>query len=605
VQALFETHGIDEGCPLPGWARLLREVLRAKSHKAVSERQTANWQIQDGSRHCVLQLEPHLELYPFEELWADFVSLFSRRLVGRLRGPSANLLSTLAQRDLEHGLIGELSSIALRTTYARFQTYRSQALGRFAEFASSRSTSIYDQYISKELNNGLVRLFDDYPVLGRRLANRTALWTEAQIEMVNRLARDLPMLITVFFGGVRPGRLNRVQSRASDFHCRGRATAILTFESGDKIVYKPKSVGMEKAFNTFVKALNLRQAPVDFPVLTVLDKYSYGWVEYVEFKPCADEAAAKRYYRRVGALLSVLYLLHASDYHLGNVIASGEYPIPIDHECLLSPGAQLLLQRGDELLQEYQWAQHSVCTIGILPYRSDNSTPDLSVLGDHCKIASFARAHCTDVNTDGMKLTAQRDISLHHESVLHSSSGLICAHHYVTEIVTGFTATYRFLIDCRKRIGDANELLRFFRGQKARLINRRSSYYVEILERASTPVNQRAGFQFSREIERLARMYVDWVIILPDIQKLMAIEREALMREDIPLFHFLTDSTDLSADGHRIIPGFLKRNSYEDTVDRFLNLSEDDLLRQTRLIRRSFGEVARHACTHSAAGPSD
>ena len=49
---------------------------------------------------------------------------------------------------------------------------------------------------------------------------------------------------------------------------------------------------------------------------------------------CASEEEIRRYYRRTGHLLCLVYALNGSDFHYENLIADGEHPVPIDLETI-------------------------------------------------------------------------------------------------------------------------------------------------------------------------------------------------------------------------------------------------------------------------------
>ena len=111
----------------------------------------------------------------------------------------------------------------------------------------------------------------------------------------------------------------------------------ITFNQGPRLIYKPKDLGIDLAYNDLLAWLNRRGAPVALRSLLVLARDGYGWVEFAAPEACRDEDAVERYYRRVGALVCLVYLLQGADCHAENLIASGEQPILVDCETLLNP----------------------------------------------------------------------------------------------------------------------------------------------------------------------------------------------------------------------------------------------------------------------------
>ena len=83
------------------------------------------------------------------------------------------------------------------------------------------------------------------------------------------------------------------------------------------------------------------QAP-DGPIhehrrLGLIDRGPYGWTEYIEPQPCQSMDQVHRYFMRMGELMCVITLLGGTDFHSNNIVACGEYPVPVDLEGLFHP----------------------------------------------------------------------------------------------------------------------------------------------------------------------------------------------------------------------------------------------------------------------------
>ena len=99
-----------------------------------------------------------------------------------------------------------------------------------------------------------------------------------------------------------PGAVTEVVAGLSDPHRGGRQVFSVTFANGRRLIYKPKDMGIDVAYNALLAWLNAAGAPITLRPLRVLDRHSHGWVECAEPAPCADRAAVTRYYQRAGAL---------------------------------------------------------------------------------------------------------------------------------------------------------------------------------------------------------------------------------------------------------------------------------------------------------------
>lgn len=191
----------------------------------------------------------------------------------------------------------------------------------------------------------LLSFFQEYSVLARMMATLTDFWVDATEEFIRRLASDWSEISTTFQAELR--QVIAVESALSDPHNQGRCAIALTFDSGLKLMYKPKDLGIEEAYFQFLSWLNQQGAPLPFKLLKVINRSTYGWVEYVEHLPCSDKGEAERYYQRAGMLLCVVYALQGTDCTDENLIACGEHPVLVDMETLMYPQVQFSEEQGD------------------------------------------------------------------------------------------------------------------------------------------------------------------------------------------------------------------------------------------------------------------
>jgi Domain of unknown function (DUF4135) len=98
-------------------------------------------------------------------------------------------------------------------------------------------------------------LLEQYPVLVRRVATITDNWQTSTLALLSRLATSLQTIHKEFFDRADPGPLVAVET-SGDTHCSGQAVHILTFATGQRLVYKPRSVAMESCFFELIGWLN-------------------------------------------------------------------------------------------------------------------------------------------------------------------------------------------------------------------------------------------------------------------------------------------------------------------------------------------------------------
>ncbi len=248
-----------------------------------------------------------------------------RQLPGMDAGAvAAGLLSTLLERlrrAAERALVLELHASRLE---GRLQGDTPEE--RFASFVAALKQPATALEILRR-----------YPVLARDVCRFAEQWAETSLEMMERLAADRGEIVQLFAAGQDPGLLGEVESGLSDCHAGGRTVAILGFQSGLRVVYKPKPLAVDLRFQELVAWLNDRGATPTLCCLQILDRGSYGWMEHVTARPCETPDEVVRFHERQGAWVALFYVLEATDFHFENLIAAGEHPVPIDLETLFQP----------------------------------------------------------------------------------------------------------------------------------------------------------------------------------------------------------------------------------------------------------------------------
>lgn len=177
-----------------------------------------------------------------------------------------------------------------------------------------------------------------FPGIAFPLGTTIRQWRQACLEIIDRLGADLPALRAAWLGDRRLGRLDAVAADLGDRHDDGRSVAILTFESGDRLVYKPKDLECGTVFCAVIDVLNENaRGGALLPRRGILNLGSHGWEEYVEQHSAEGEEAAELFFRAFGRILRVLQLVEARDFWVDNLLVRGTSPDFADLECILHP----------------------------------------------------------------------------------------------------------------------------------------------------------------------------------------------------------------------------------------------------------------------------
>ena len=120
--------------------------------------------------------------------------------------------------------------------------------------------------------------------MARLLATRWRNGSATSASSRNGCSMTSPKSNEYSIGGEPSGDAVAVETGLSDPHDGGRTVISVEFSSGLKLIYKPRSLGVESAYFDFVAWINRFDALLPFRILTILDRGDYGWVEYVEHR---------------------------------------------------------------------------------------------------------------------------------------------------------------------------------------------------------------------------------------------------------------------------------------------------------------------------------
>jgi len=481
--------------------------------------------------------------------------------------------------------------------------------------ANSPEQKYYYAFIEKLWQDGFLTLWKNYPVLARLIATALDFWVEATAEFIERFQVDCSEIINRLEISISPknplqsdtkinqeeqlfsslGQIQAIKGSISDFHNEGRSVLILTFKSGKKIIYKPKNLSIEVAYNQFLDWCNQQECPLPFKVLHHYNRETYGWVlDYVAQEPCIDLASTHRFYQRGGMLLCLLYLLGTNDCHYENVIAHGEELVLIDLETIMHPSAQAIADSPQAIEEMLSGAEHlwdSVLRTGLLPrwdFSPDNLFAyDVSGLGSlETQKSPRLLPEWKFINTDEMYI-----IHVHKKLKLQANiprfNGVaLSPKNYLQDLIDGFTRMYCFLREKRQALLKNQDLLALLSSQTVRFIFRATDVYQALLEKTLAPDYLENGIDRSIELDILSRTFIHGSE-RPLSWPILAAELAVMEQLDIPYFGTTANSNDLTVGVKKPLKQYFN-SSYDRFIERLQGLGDRDLDWQIKMIRGSF-----------------
>ncbi len=569
-----------DGYDPPQWALTLRGCVRAASRPSGSD-QEGDGEPKPGQ--------------PFEDLLIPMVRFASAELCRRARD-SCRLLSTAALDDAERFLLQQLAQVSVPTLTLEFQTFRSageSTIFRMIRVANDqRSDTLYRTFIAGLRAGGLVELLSMYPVLGRFWGMTVESWISALTELLTRLDQDSP-IIAGQLGTRSGGSVRRIRMGLSDPHHGGRMVALLVFAGDRRVVYKPKGLGLERAFSELLTWIDDHGSPVRLRAVEVVDRETHGWVEFVDHDDCLDAPALRSYFRRAGALLCLVHLLEGTDCHQENIVAAGEHPVLVDAEALLhhrvAPDRPSGSRDGDLQAREEYWS--SVFRTGMLPnwiLDESGTAVDTSGLGGFGEQVPQRRTpRWENLNTDELALAHLPHPARRDRNVPKLAGQPQPAIGFEDELIGGFAEMYRFCQQRKETLLSGDGPLVPLGPQISRFIPRDSALYGRLRNGLLQPLALTSGIAQMLRLEAIAVAQAATPINSGAWHAIRS-EIEALLRLDFPYFCAAADSTHLDMPGGRQLEGFFGKSSFDQAMRKISDMGSDDLDKQIGYIRAAF-----------------
>ncbi|MEX1019709.1 MAG: type 2 lanthipeptide synthetase LanM family protein [Litorilinea sp.] len=436
-------------------------------------------------------------------------------------------------------------------------------------------------------------IFAEYPVLGRHLITRARQTSDAIVELLTRLLDDWPAILTTFFAKHAPTQLTEIALGEGDTHGDGRTVAILTFDGGHKLVYKPRSLAVDAAFQRLLGWLNARGATPAYRLLTLLTRANYGWVEFIHGAPCATPEEVHRFYLRQGGYLALLYALYAGDFHFENLLAAGEHPMLIDLEALFHPNlSDYDADRPEQMAQRA--IDDSVLSVSMLPQRLQFAGSAVAI--DISGMGAGGRQMTPDklptwagVGTDEMHLRREHMefTTEGHRPVLDDAAIDVSTQGHA--VAQGFTHIYQLLQEHRAELLASTGLLQEFAQTEVRIVARATRIYSLLLQENSHPDLLRNAPERDLFYARLWQEVAD----KPRLAALVPSEVADLHNGDVPIFHTQPGTRHIWNSRGQRIANYLPHTGLERVQARLAALNADDCARQVWYIHASFATINR------------
>lgn len=434
-------------------------------------------------------------------------------------------------------------------------------------------------------HGGLAGFLEKYPLVNNLQQDMLQQLTTFKTELHNHIQTDVDNLSEIFNNNLPIGIPVSIDTNQGDVHNGGKSAAIVEFTSGLKIVYKPRSGGMDVAFNTFISEI-AAETGIGLKTPRVLDCGDYFWMEFIEHLPVTNTDELSGYYTECGALLAIVFLLGGTDFHFENIIAHGKHPVLIDLECLF--GATSEMQEGI----------FGVNNTGLVPaniYLGEQDAPiDNSGFGAWGRqVSGINRWAWANAGTDALRLEKQKGIFTADKNQPVYDGNAVSPQNYLAEITGGFKRACNWFITNKNVLDTPGFAFGNFKNKPMRVIMRYTMNYLFIIENSLNADALLSEDTRRQEIYRSLNEFPTATLLLPQTKALVNdAEFEAIKRMNVPLFTGNTSKLHIRESGDCPEWAFFETTPYQFTLNRIKNFDAGKMEQQVSLITSAF--VARY-----------
>lgn len=436
----------------------------------------------------------------------------------------------------------------------------------------------YVDFLSTE--EGFALFLGKYPLLPELLETYVHNIDRYIGEIRKHYAKDRENLISYLGETIPLGEIVHVDLGAGDMHQEGRCTAILHLDCGRKVVYKPRSGGLDIAFNTVLDRVNNEVEALHLKTMGIYDRGKYTWTTYIDHIPCNTGEELSEYYKRCGALLGLIYLLRGTDFHFENIIAHGKYPVIIDLECLFN-----------QVDQEH----YNILSTGLVPsisYKNGCPEPsDMSGFGaSGIQQSMFKVWEWEGVGTASVQLKRKNGVCSAEKNQPILNGKPVSPKAYLKEIMFGFTAICTWVLQNKEHWGNDHPFSSF-QQKTIRVVPRYTQQYYSILENSFLP----QAFRSKQDRLAIIQKYVkDFPMMLSlkenKKKKLLAYECQAIEQMDIPYFLANTSGTFLKKGDCLVDGQYYEGRPYDLVMNKIQELDEEEVREQLLILESIFSK---------------
>lgn len=471
-------------------------------------------------------------------------------------------------------LLNKLINISYRTLILELNVAREEG-----KLEGENKEERYKYFSEKYIEEKKWEYLEEYPVMFRLMSETIYSWVDNTSIFFDNFYKDIHELMEVF--GVS-NKIDKVDLSISDSHNNGKSVVIVYTDNGKSVVYKPRSLELDKVFQETIKTFN-SIVESNLYSIKIINKDDYGWSEYVSHKSCSNEKEIENYYEELGELLFILYVLRGNDIHYENIIAYGKHPVLIDLETIFHNKAINMTEKtaSNEI---YEIIEKSVKRVGILPSliwgKEGKEGVDISAMTDEDnKEIPIETASISEILTDEMKINYKTSFLEKKNNNPFLENKTVDLSKYRKNLKCGFMDTYKKMLSKDNKKIIMKEIEKY-PNLFSRQIMRATQFYSSMIQVSFHPDFLRSALDREMLFSRL------WIQVDKEnkLEKIADLEYLSMLKNDIPMFISNINSCSIKDICGEQVDNFFDKSAMSLVKSNVDNLSDKDMSIQLLLI---------------------
>ena len=497
----------------------------------------------------------------------DFIKFAMEELRKNSPQIDSDILS-LAISDLEWNL----RKISIRVIIAEMNFLESDRL-----LKGESQKEKYEYFKKNYLMNPsyIFQILELYPGLYRSLLNETSHFINYCSEFFTIFEKNKESVFKLF-GLSKDTKIKQISGGMGDPHNGGKSVKAVNFDNGAKIIYKPHTCQNEMLFYELTDFL-YRKMHLSVRKIKILSYDTHCWGEFIVPEECISMEEIERFYKRIGVLAFVSYMLGTGDLHAENLIACGEYPILVDLENLVNQS----LRKEDPIQGCFT---KSVLFSGLLPVPHWNKNGRGVVLGG----LSFEENQKLPVKIPVIKDYGTLDMRVEYEHPVVKSLDNVPRYRgqridfrgYESEIIDGFREVYWISLQHKEELQRLTE--KHIKKIRNRVIFEDTQKYAMLISSSFHPdlLLDAADREVFLNLTRKGRT--------PEFDAISAREVESMRDRDISYFYQMGEEREIYSGDDRTVYAVTEKTPGEVICENIENLTQKDMDWQIYMMKLSF-----------------